>query len=103
MEARLSLEVQWYFMNWRRHKEVHMSSHPLTPLHIGVINPYVLAQIKVGHVIQWNTVPNPRALLEQILGHPYERLFDPKYDSPLYAGLKYDAVNKAMIRDETDP
>lgn len=80
-----------------------MSSHPGYPLHIGVINPYALAQVKVGHAIQWQNVPNPPALLERLLGHPYKQLFDPKYHSPLYAGLKYNEDHKTMVRDETDP
>lgn len=54
----------------------------------GVINPYALAEYISGRKIDWQTVEDKPELLESILQTPYEELFDPKYDSPLYLGLK---------------
>ena len=71
-------------------------------MQIGVINPYALAEVKAGHAIEWDRVADPKALLEQLLGQPYEQLFDPKYNSPLYTGLVYDEAKRAMVRHEGD-
>lgn len=50
------------------------------------INPYALAEVIAGKPIDWKQVDDKPALLEQILGAPYEELFDPKYGGPLYIG-----------------
>ena len=62
----------------------------------GVINPYALAETVAGRRIAWHEVDAPR-LLEDILATPYEELFDPKYDSPLYMGLRLNK-NKQLER-----
>jgi hypothetical protein len=43
---------------------------------------------------------NAPQLLEKTLGTAYENLFDPKHDSPLYAGLNLN--RKTMAMDRTD-
>jgi hypothetical protein len=53
-----------------------------------VINPYALAELVAGRKINWKQVPDKRRLLEQILQTPYEELFDPIYEGPLYIGLR---------------
>ncbi|NQD37730.1 hypothetical protein HPT27_11900 [Permianibacter sp. IMCC34836] len=60
----------------------------------GVINPYALAETIAGRRIAWSEVDAPR-MLETLLATPYEELFDPKYDSPLYLGLKLNK-NKTL-------
>jgi hypothetical protein len=52
---------------------------------IGATSPYALATAKLNKKINWSRVANPRKLLEDTLGMPYEKLFDPKHNSPLYA------------------
>jgi len=54
-------------------------------------NPYALAEIVLGHPIDWTNVDDRPALLEKILHTPYEQLFDPKYDSPVYLGFEWDS------------
>ncbi len=38
--------------------------------------------------------------MEKTLGMPYEKLFDPKHESPLYAGLKLDSKTKTLKQKE---
>jgi hypothetical protein len=52
---------------------------------VGATSPYALATAKLNKKINWSRVANPRKLLEDTLGMPYEKLFDPKHNSPLYA------------------
>ncbi len=59
-----------------------------TAQNTAVINPYALAELIVGHRINWKEVPNVPRLLEDILQTPYEELFDPIYEGPLYMGLR---------------
>ena len=79
-----------------------MNTFPTVPLQIGVINPFALAELKLGRAIDWRRVSNSRVVLEQLLGKPYNQLFDPKYGSPLYPGLRYDEETKTVVRDEQD-
>jgi len=53
-----------------------------------VINPYALAEVVSGRRIQWKAVKDAPRLLESILQTPYEELFDPKYNGPLYFGFR---------------
>jgi len=50
------------------------------------INPYALAEVVAGRPIDWRTVEDVPAKLEQILDAPYAELFDPKFGGPLYLG-----------------
>lgn len=76
-----------------------MSETAFIPENVGVSNPYALAEVILGKKVNWARVDSAK-LLEQTLGMPYEKLFDPKFDSPLYAGLKFNPVSKAMERVE---
>jgi hypothetical protein len=60
-------------------------------IHSAVINPYALAELISGRRIAWSRLPNVPRLLEDILQTPYEELFDPKYEGPLYLGLRLNA------------
>ncbi|HEV8284483.1 MAG TPA: C2 family cysteine protease [Chitinophagaceae bacterium] len=71
------------------------------PETIGVINPYALVESMIGKKINWKAVHNQQKLLEDTLGMPYEKLFDPKHNSPLYAGLKLDQKTQKMVRDSS--
>lgn len=51
-----------------------------------VINPYALAELVAGRRIEWKSVEDKPALLEQLLGAPYQELFDPRHGGPLYIG-----------------
>lgn len=53
-----------------------------------VINPYALAEVVTGRRINWKQVTDKRRLLEDILQTPYEELFDPKFEGPLYFGFR---------------
>lgn len=54
----------------------------------GVINPYALAEYVSGRKIDWRKIDDIPQLLENILQTPYQELFDPKFEGPLYMGLK---------------
>jgi len=64
-----------------------LQSRPEAAQKNGVINPYALAELVAGRRIAWSEVDAPR-MLEELLQTPYEELFDPKYDSPIYMGLR---------------
>ena len=49
-------------------------------------NPRALAEIILGHRIDWSTA-DEHTLLEEVLQTPYEQLFDPRYDSPVHLGI----------------
>jgi hypothetical protein len=70
------------------------------PENVGVANPYALAEVMLKRRVNWKRVADPRKLLEKTLGMPYEKLFDPKNDSPLYAGLKLNPKTMSMERSE---
>jgi hypothetical protein len=71
------------------------------PRNIGSINPYALAEVILKKRVNWKRVRDPQKLLEDTLGHPYEKLFDPIHGSPLYAGLVFDKETKMMIRTDS--
>jgi len=54
------------------------------------INPYALAELIAGRRIDWRNVKDAPRLLESILRTPYEELFDPKFNGPLYFGFELD-------------
>jgi Calpain family cysteine protease len=55
----------------------------------GVINPYALAEVVTGRRIDWAATDAPR-MLEDVLQTPYDELFDPVFEGPLYTGLALD-------------
>jgi hypothetical protein len=58
---------------------------------VGVSNPYALAELVVGHKIDWDSLPNKAAVLEDVLQTPYGELFDPQFEGPLYFGTRVNA------------
>jgi hypothetical protein len=66
------------------------TSEPPAPLAIGVINPYALAEARSGHRVDWRNVGDRARYMEEALGFPYAKLFDPANGSPLYPGLRVE-------------
>jgi Calpain family cysteine protease len=61
---------------------------------IGVINPFALTECLLGRAIDW-TRPETAEILSAVLGTDYNELFDMKFRSPLYAGLRVDNNSSA--------
>lgn len=74
-----------------------MKNRDITPETVGVINPYALAEVALGHKVDWQAT-NVHEMLAKVFDMPYERLFDPKYGSPLYAGLEFNPTTLQMDR-----
>jgi hypothetical protein len=57
-----------------------------TPLVIGARNPFAIAEHKKGEKIEWHKMEpeQKRRKLADALDMPYEKLFDPKNESPLF-------------------
>jgi hypothetical protein len=70
---------------------------------IGVINPYALVEVILKRRVNWGRIADPQKLLEETLEMPYEKLFDPKYGSPLYAGTKFEPETMSLKRVEIPP
>jgi len=66
------------------------------PDNIGAANPYVLAEVRLGRKVNWRRTPHPHEILEQALGMPYEDLFDPRKNSPLFAGKEVKKNGKSV-------
>jgi calpain family cysteine protease len=66
------------------------TTQPPAPLAIGVINPFALAELRSGQRVDWRTIGDRAAYVEQALGFPYSKLFDPANGSPLYPGLRLE-------------
>jgi hypothetical protein len=73
------------------------------PQNVGVINPYALAEVVLKKKVNWNRVGDTSKFLENTLKTPYAELFDMKYDSPLYFGLKHNPATKLVERIKTVP
>jgi hypothetical protein len=56
---------------------------------VGAASPRALAELRAGRRIDWSSENEPKQL-EQMLGVPYKQLFDPKFGSPIYAGVPLD-------------
>jgi hypothetical protein len=65
---------------------------------VGVPSPYALAELIARRRIDWDSVPNRRALLEEIFQTPYSDLFDPAHGSPLYVGQKLESDGSVTRR-----
>jgi len=59
---------------------------PGQPPLLSARNPYALAETVLNHPIDWSSIEDKRAFLEEVLQTPYEHLFDPKYGGPVYLG-----------------
>jgi hypothetical protein len=68
---------------------------------IGVPSPYALAELITHRTIDWDSVPNRPALLEEIFQTPYADLFDPASGSPLYVGQTLRA-DGSVVRERPD-
>jgi len=67
---------------------VVLSSDPAPKdMYIGAINPYALLEAILGKKFDRNSAESAR-VISDILQTDYDELFDMKYDSVLYAGLK---------------
>lgn len=62
-------------------------------------NPRALAEVVLGRPIDWSRVDKPRQLVEDILQTPYEQLFDPIFDSPVYLGFGLNDEGKLLARE----
>ena len=67
-----------------------MSKEP--NLTIGAINPYALTETLLGRKVDWNK-RNSIRIMEDTLETDYSELFDMKFNSPIYAGLKLNKDN----------
>jgi hypothetical protein len=56
-------------------------------LFIGAINPYALTEAILGKELDWSD-PESMAVISETLETDYNELFDMKFGSPIYAGLK---------------
>ncbi|WP_203258309.1 C2 family cysteine protease [Hyunsoonleella ulvae] len=61
-------------------------------LSIGAINPYALTETLLGRKIDWSK-KNSIKIMEDTLETDYSELFDMKFNSPIYAGLKLNKDN----------
>jgi hypothetical protein len=80
-------------------EEVTMGNNDKTPENVGVINPYALAEVVLKQSVDWEQV-DTHEVLKEAFAKPYEELFDPKYESPLYTGLKLNRETLDMERAE---
>ncbi|KAK4133558.1 cysteine proteinase [Trichocladium antarcticum] len=60
---------------------------PPKNLHIGAINPFALAEAILGRKLDWNCAATGR-MLSSVLQTDYEELFDMRFKSILYAGIR---------------
>lgn len=70
-------------------------------LHVGAINPYALTEALVGRKIDWSK-PDSIEVMEDALETDYAELFDMKFNSPLFAGLKLNAEEMAEPVDDSE-
>lgn len=57
--------------------------------HGGTCNPYALAGLILGKKIDWESIENEKELLEKTFNMSYEKLFDPKSNSPIFNGADF--------------
>lgn len=76
-----------------------MAQKQVAPKNVGVINPYALAEVLRKESVEWHQVDTHEVLTETF-EMPYEELFDPKFNSPLYSGLELNPETLDMERAE---
>jgi hypothetical protein len=64
---------------------------------IGAANPKRIAELKLGKTLDPNA-PDFRQTLSQALGLPYEQLFDPRFDSPVFIGIRAVQAPPEILR-----
>lgn len=75
---------------------------PPRQLHVGAINPYSLCEVILGQCINRES-PSSAHILSTVLQMDYDELFDMKYGSVIYAGLKFNSRSNTAERiDEHD-
>lgn len=82
----------------------------VTNLNVGAINPFALTEALVGRKIDWQKRESIE-IMEDALETDYNELFDMKFNSPIYAGLKLNDKNMAepvaaseiSVRGDNDP
>ncbi|NLO00935.1 MAG: hypothetical protein GX126_01275 [Bacteroidales bacterium] len=70
-------------------------------LYIGAINPFALTEVLTGRMIDWNKRESVE-VIEDTLETEYSELFDMKYNSPLFAGLRLTDNNTAEPVDNSE-
>ncbi len=68
---------------------------------VGAANPRTLAELRAGRPIDWSA-EDAKKTLSQLLDTPYEHLFDPKFASPVYAGVPLD-FSDSCCHAQADP
>jgi calpain family cysteine protease len=66
-------------------------------LTIGARNPRAVAEIVLGRPVDWSAVPDQRQLLSDVLATPYEELFDPSHESPVFLGVDVDDQGRTQL------
>ncbi len=66
-------------------------------------NPRALVEIVLGRPVEWSQISNPRQLVEDVLQTPYEQLFDPVHDSPVYLGFGRSEAGELTTRSPSFP
>jgi len=74
---------------------------PPKNLSVGAINPYALTEAMLGRTIDWQN-PKSIQIMENVLETDYHELFDMKFNSPVFAGLKLNSANMAEPLNETE-
>ena len=77
-------------------------SDPMTDT-TGAINPYALTEVLLGRRVDWASEPDPQRLVETTLQTPYDQLFDPKHNSPLFAARQYSVRPKPASQPMLQP
>jgi Calpain family cysteine protease len=63
-------------------------------LSIGAINPFALTEALLGRKVDWSLTESAN-LVSETLQTDYDELFDMKFNSPIFAGLKLNSSNMA--------
>jgi hypothetical protein len=83
--------------------KMNLASDPTSPdsppkqLHVGAINPYALCEVILGQPINRGSVSSAH-IMSTVLQMDYDELFDMKYGSVIYAGLKFNAKSNCAER-----
>ncbi len=64
---------------------------------IGAANPRTIAELKLGRTLD-PSASDFTQVLSQALGLPYEQLFDPKFDSPVFVGIREVKAPPEILR-----
>ncbi|KAF7553695.1 hypothetical protein G7Z17_g3433 [Cylindrodendrum hubeiense] len=70
---------------------------PPKNIRVGAINPYALVEALIGRKIDRQSM-NSEKILSNVLQTDYDELFDMKFNSVLYAGLKLDEKDRKAVK-----